>query len=390
MSGALDGITALDLSQTMPGQLVGMTLADNGAQVIKIDPPSRGADRPYPGELVWDRGKKSLTLDLTKRPAQQALHRLVQRADVLIESYAPGVAARLGAGYETLSRLNPRLVYTTITGYGSTGPLANRPGYDALVQARLGIQAEQPLHSAQPAISRSGPIMIGVPVPAIGAFFMAAYATLAALIVREATGQGQHVETSLAQGLIANMTMRYWRTEKGGAAGPNAMVNGKLVPWLPTIFESKDGVWFYTMGTRRFRKEYSDWLGLPMDLQAIPVNVPEEEQYRVYNHMAGRFKERTWAELDKKFAELDCIVLPVQHASAAFEDPQIRHNGYIVEVDDPEFGRVRQGGVPYTMRKTPPKVRGGRARPGQHTDEVLLGAGLSRDEIEALRAAKAV
>jgi crotonobetainyl-CoA:carnitine CoA-transferase CaiB-like acyl-CoA transferase len=187
------------------------------------------------------------------------------------------------------------------------------------------------------------------------------------------------------------MTMRYWRTEKGGGpVGPNSMVNGRLVPWLPTIFESKDGVWFFTMGTRRFRKEYSEWLGLPMDLQAIPVNVSDEEQYRVYNHMARRFKEYSWADLDKKFADLDCIVLPVQHASAAFDDPQIQHNGYIVEVTDPEYGRVRQGGVPYTMRKTPPQVRGGRPRPGEHTEAVLLAAGLPKAEVDALRKAKAV
>ncbi len=390
MGGALEGLRVLDLSNGMAGALMGMMLADNGAEVIKIDPPGGPSHRYLPGDLVWRRGKKSVALDVKSPLGAAALLRLADTADVLVESFRPGVTARQGIDYETAIARNPRLVYTTITGYGSTGPLADRPGYDALVQARIGLQAEQPLHSARPAIDRDGPIMIGIPLPSIGAFFMALYATMAALIARETTGEGQHVETSLFQGVLANMTMKWWRTEQGGPAGPGSMVDGKMIPWLPTIFESKDGVWFFTMGTRRFQKEYAEFLGLPAGYQAIPVDVSHDDQHRLYHHMQERFRQHPWRELEAIFERLDCIVLPVQPASAAFDDPQIQHNGYIVEVDDPVYGRLRQVGVPYSMAETPPAVQGPAPVLGRDTETVLLSAGLSRDEVRALREAQAI
>ena len=390
MSSALEGVRVLDLSHGMAGPLVGMMLADNGAEVVKIDPPGGSRGRYLPGELVWHRGKKSVTLDLKTPKALDALLRLVDRADILVESFRPGATARLGIDYETISARNPRLVYTTITGYGSDGPLADRPGYDALVQARIGLQSEQMFHSARPAVDRDGPVMIGIPLPSIGAFFMALYATMAALIAREITGEGQHVETSLFQGALANMTMKWWRTEAGGPTGPGSMVDGVLNPWLPTIFESQDGVWFFTMGTRRFRDEYAKFLELPDNLQAIPSNVPHEEQHRIYHHMAERFRQYSWAELDEIFERLDCIVLPVQSAEDAFDDAQIEHNGLIVELDDPTYGSLRQVGVPYTMSLTPPAVRGAAPTLGRDTDEVLRGAGLSSEELQVLRSAGAI
>ena len=149
------------------------------------------------------------------------------------------------------------------------------------------------------------------------------------------------------------------------------MVNGKRSPYLPTIFESKDGVWFYNMGTRRFPKEFSEFLGLGDVPQAIRHDVPDDEQFAMYNHMASLYKNKTWAELDEAFERLDCIVLPVQHASGAFDDPQILHNKFIVEVEDPVYGKIKQAGVPYAMSGSPPRVQGPRSLPGADTALVL-------------------
>jgi len=383
MVSALQGVRVLDLSNGMAGELVGMMLSDNGANVIKIDAPGT-TDRYLPGELVWNRGKKSAHLDIKSPKGRAAFLRLVDKADVLIETFKPGTTKRLRIDYATLAKRNKRLVYTTITGYGSKSTLKDRPGYDALIQARIGLMDEQPQHAARPAVKRDGPIMIALPLPSIGAFFMATYATIAALIAREKTGTGQHVESSLFQGMLANMTMRWWRTEKGGALGPGAMVNGKMVPWLPTIFHSKDGIWFYNMGTRRFREDFAKFMELPEAPQAIPPNIPEQQQFAMYEHFQSIYDKYTWAQLDRIFEKLDCIVLPVQHASKTFDDPQVAHNKFIVEVDDPRFGRLREVGVSFTMTRSPAKVQGAAHVPGADTESVLKGAGLSKAEIATL------
>ena len=371
MPSALEGLRVVELTLGMAGPMAGMMLADNGAEVIRVEQPGAQETSYAPGDLVWNRGKKSVVLDLKAKDDRRAFLRLVQTADVLLESFRPGVTQRLGIDYDSLRRDNPALVYTTITGYGSTGPLADRPGYESLVQARLGLQAEQPLHAARPAVERDGPIMIGLPLANIGAFFMALYGTLAALYVRSSTGQGQHVETSLFQGLLANLTMRWWRSERYKPVSPNSMVDGKLMPWLPTIFQSKDGVWFYSMGSRRFPKEYAEALGVPGAKPGIPITLPETQQHALYEEMAAAFKRRTWRELEELFERLDCIALRVQRAEDTFDDEQVRHNGLIVEVADPRFGQLRQVGVPFAMAETPPKVQGPAPTVGQHTDQVL-------------------
>ena len=371
MTSALDGIRVLDLSQGSAGPLAGMILSDNGAEVIRVEPPGGSPHYYEPGYLVWNRGKRSVTLDLKSSQGRENFLRLVETADVLIETFRPGVTKRLGIDYDTLSQRNPGLVYTTITGYGSSGPLANRPGYDALIQAKCGFQLEQPQHSAAPSINRDGPIMIGITLPSMGAYMMALYGSLAALYAREFTGEGQHVETSLFQGMLLNLTMHWWQTEVPFPRSAGSYVNGKRTPYLPTIFESKDGVWFYNMGTRRFPQEFNEFLGLESAPQAIPHGVSDEEQYAMYHHMAAAYRKKTWKELDDAFERLDCIVLPVQPAAAAFDDEQIIHNKYIVEVDDPKYGRLRQVGIPYTLEGCPPRVQGPARRLGEDTDAVL-------------------
>jgi len=371
MPSALHGLRVLDLTHGMAGPLVGMMMADNGAEVIKVDPPG-GPRIAYPaGETAWHRGKKSVHLNLKSKAGLADFLRLADTTDIVLESFRPGVTKRLGIDYARLSRRNPRLVYTSITGYGSTGRLADRPGYEALVQARTGFQSEQPLCEGQPSVKRSGPIMIGVPYVNIGAFFMAIYGTLAALDVRERMGEGQLVETSLFLGAMANYTMNWWGAERYQVHSPGSWVNGERIPWLPTIYESKDGVWFFGMGTRRFKDEFAKLLDLKEGYMNVPLDVPIARQREIYWELCEAYKKKTWKELEDIFTKTDCIWLPVQKSEEAFADDQIQHNKFIVEVNDPRYGKIRQVGVPFTMRKTPPKVQGPAPLPGQHTANVL-------------------
>ena len=221
MAGSLSGLKVLDLSWGIAGPMTGMLLADHGADVTRVERP---AGDPFPdllGYHVWHRGKKNAVFNLKDVDERALFLRLAADADVLIESFSPGVTERLGIDFATLSRLNPRLIYCSITGYGEGTPDQDRVGYDALVAARSGLQYEQrgwpegavnhmlgrddpfadveiPRDNVQGA-DRDGPLFVASPWPSLGAFFSASLGIAAALYVRERTGQGQKVSTSLQQ-----------------------------------------------------------------------------------------------------------------------------------------------------------------------------------------------
>src|SRR5688572_28315252 len=225
MAGVYDKLKVLDLSWGIAGPMTAMLLGDNGADVTKIEPPGGDPHRGQLGYKVWQRGKKSAILDLKNADDKKAFLALASRADVLVESFAPGVTDRLGIDFKTLSAANPRLIYCSITGYGRDNALSNRPAYDALVQARTGLMFEQrgwadgalnhmngqpdpypdleiPSDWVQGA-DRPGPLLVASHWPSLGAFFNASLGIAAALRAREITGKGQMVETSLLQGCLA-------------------------------------------------------------------------------------------------------------------------------------------------------------------------------------------
>ena len=220
MTSVLDGIRVLDLSWGIAGPITGMLLSDHGADVIKIEPPGGDPWRGTPGYDVWLRGRRSAELDLHSDADRDAFSALVDRADVVLETFGPGTAARLGVDADTLLARNPRLVHCTISAYGPHRGLQDRPGYDALVAARLGLLHEQRGHlggrigdepflpelevpeGMAPGAPREGPIFTYTPWPSMCAAFLATTGVSAALYAREQTGRGQHVETSLLQAQI--------------------------------------------------------------------------------------------------------------------------------------------------------------------------------------------
>jgi crotonobetainyl-CoA:carnitine CoA-transferase CaiB-like acyl-CoA transferase len=261
MAGALEGIRVLDLSWGIAGPMTAMLLADHGAQVTKIEPPGGDPFRAQLGYRVWQRGKKSAVLDLKDRQDLKSFLALAAHADVLVESFSPGVTDRLGIDYATLSTVNPRLVYCSITGYGRGNRHSGRHGYDALVAARAGLQWEQrgwpegainhmsgvedpfaeveiPYEWLQGA-PRPGPLYPTSSWPSLGAFFAATTAVSAALRAREITGRGQWVETSLLQGAFACGSGVWQRAEKIDAPMFNSWIPGSRSP--KGHFECADG-----------------------------------------------------------------------------------------------------------------------------------------------------
>src|SRR5215510_4821999 len=211
MAGALDGIRILDLSWGIAGPLGVLLLAEQGADVIKVEPPGGDPFRVYDGYKVWTRSRRSVTCDLKSDAGVAAFRKLAATADVLVESFRPGVMDRLGVGYDALHAELPRLVYCSVPAYPPGHRLAHRPGYDALVQASSGEQWEQPGW-------RPGPVFLHMPMPSMGSIFLVPSGILAALLSRERTGRGQQVSTSLLQGAFLYTTQIWQHIEKANAA----------------------------------------------------------------------------------------------------------------------------------------------------------------------------
>src|SRR5450432_2682289 len=240
MPGALDGVRVLDLSWGIAGPLGTLLLAEQGADVIKVEPPGGDPFRDYSGYAVWNRSRRSVTVDLKQAAGVEAFRKLAAEADVIVETFRPGVMDRLGIGYETISKLNPRLVYCSCPAYPEGHRLAQSPGYDALVQASSGQQWEQPGW-------RLGPIFLHLPMPSMAAMFLVPSGILAALIAREETGRGQHVRTSLLQGAFL-YTTQIW-THAEAAPGDFWSIMGKSYPagsHQEMIFEVADDDWIHT------------------------------------------------------------------------------------------------------------------------------------------------
>jgi crotonobetainyl-CoA:carnitine CoA-transferase CaiB-like acyl-CoA transferase len=375
VSGVLEELRVLDLARGLAGSLAGVYLSDQGAEVIKVEPPGGDPTRALSASHVWNRGKKSVILDLKDVDGKGQFEQLAATADVLLESFRPGTMDRLGLGYETLAAINPRLIYCSITGYGRRGPSRDRPAYDALVQARLGMHFEQPSYRKHPDGSYvDGPVFLYVPLPSYGAMLLAGTGIAAALHAREVTGAGQWVETSLAQGALMWASQIRYRAEHEPANFATVPYHGR-----GTVYECADGNWVHLMTVRNSDQVLYDLLDVAPEGRNQPgerLSVDERNRRRVYLETAFRRLPR-----DQALALLQPAgvpVVPVQPAWDAYSTPQLVHNGMVVEVDDPDEGPIRMIGIPYWLEKTPSSVQGPAPRPGQDTDEVLAGLGAMR------------
>jgi crotonobetainyl-CoA:carnitine CoA-transferase CaiB-like acyl-CoA transferase len=366
VAGALNGVRILDLTWGIAGPMGVLLLAEQGADVVKVEPPGGDPFRSMPGYRVWNRSRRSVTIDLKSPEGRELFLRLLDDVDVLAESFRPGVMQRLGLGYDDLADRFPRLVYCSIPGYPSASRHAGRPGYDALVQARSGLQYEQPGW-------RGGPVFCHMPVPSMATFLLAAIGIATALCAREQTGRGQHVETSLYQGVLAYTTMLWQEAEHGGASFHQMM--GKTNPpgvHQTSLYECAKGEWIHaaTMNGRIPTRTQEEILGLVVDPASVWTMTPPE-RLELDQRTREAFRKRVRDELVDDFHAAGLGAEPVLTMAEAFAHPQLIANGMVVTVDDPELGPTTQVGVPITLRATPGAVKGPQPRPGEHNAEVL-------------------
>ncbi|NKF20904.1 CaiB/BaiF CoA transferase family protein [Solimonas marina] len=409
MAGVLDKLKVLDLTSGVAGPMTTMLLGDNGADVIKIEPPGGDPARHEPGPqqlgyTVWQRGKRSACLDLTKADDRDVLLALARSADILVESCAPGEAAKLGLDYASLSKLNPRLIVCSITGYGRDNPHSGRPAIDALVQARTGLMFEQrgwpegalnhmngepdpfpdleiPPEWVQGA-AREGPLFVASQWPSLGAFFNASLGIAAALRAREITGRGQWVETSLLQGALAGAAGVWQRAEKIDVPGFDTWIlNSKS---SKGHFQAKDGHWLHNwVPNPRFilQAAQGDTLNASPDLTV--QNDPDRfgtgpEEILVMSHYqpilaeaVAKFPVQDWIEAA---ATAEMTMQPVRSIEASLADPAFLADGCVTEMNDPGLGTIRTVGNAFNMSATPGKPGAPAVAPGANTDEVKAEA----------------
>lgn len=404
MAGVLAGLKVLDLSWGVAGPMTTMQMADHGAEVTKIEPPGGDPFRNQLGYKVWQRGKRSAILDLKDAADKDAFLALVKTADVLVESYTPGVTERLGIDYASCKAINPRLVYCSITGYGRGTPLEQRPAYDALVAARTGLHWEQrgcpegalnrmagrpdpyedfdvPAEWRQGA-ERDGPLFPASYWPSLGAFYSASVGINAALRARETTGRGQWVETSLLQGAMQGGGWVWMRAENIDFPGFDSWILNSKSP--KGHYEASDGKWIHNwVPNPRFiiQASENEELNANPDLKAKDDpdrfgTGPEEifvlcEYQPQLMERVKKFPADQWVDAA---ARAQMTMQAVRSTEESLADPLFLKDGCVAEVNDPELGTIRQLGLSYKMSANPTQVGAAPVSPGANTDEVKAEA----------------
>jgi crotonobetainyl-CoA:carnitine CoA-transferase CaiB-like acyl-CoA transferase len=387
----LEHLKILDLSRLLPGPYCTLLFADLGADVIKVEEPGKGdyirwmppmAGDVSSGHLALNRGKRSMTLNLKHPDGVATMKRLARTADVVLESFRPGVMDRLGVGYDALSKENERLVFCALTGYGQDGPYNMRAGHDINYLGYSGVLD---------IIGERGgpPVVPGVQIADVGGGgLMAAVGILAALSERDRTGHGRFVDISMLDGAMSWLQMHaqaYAITGVLPARGTMRLSGG---PACYRIYRTGDGK-YVTVGALepQFWAALCDTLGVPDMIEQ--QFAPEEEQEVMHKRLEEIFLQRSRDEWVAELAHLDTCFGPVNDIGEAFEDPQVRARGMVQEVPSP-LGPMPALGNPLKLvgDEIPP------ARPapglGEHTDDVLREAGLTADEIAGLRSVGAV
>jgi crotonobetainyl-CoA:carnitine CoA-transferase CaiB-like acyl-CoA transferase len=393
-TGPLKDLKVIDLSHIMAGPACSMLLADMGADVVKVERIPQGDDSrrmvpPTIGDesaafLIMNRNKRDIGLDLRAEAGRKVLSRLLKNADVLIENFRRGAMEQMGFGYDAVHALNPKLIYCSISGFGRTGPYADRGGFDLVAQGMSGLMSitgEGPGHP---------PVKIGAPVTDITAGILACLGILAALHSRESTGQGQMVDTSLFE---AGIIHTYWHSAMcfatGRAPGPMGSAHPLNAPYQ--AFPTSDG--WITVGAAN----QVNWLRLVEALDAPELRPKLDGDPRFLTNadrmrnlealtatLTPLFKRRTSAEWLRRLEQAGVPAGPVLEIGQMHADPQAIAREMVVETVHPTAGRVKAIGLPIKFSNTPGGVR--RAAPlfGQHTREVLRENGFSDSEIEQL------
>lgn len=402
MTGALSHLRVLDLSRVLAGPWASQILADLGAEVIKVEQPGQGDDTrawgpPYLKDpdgrdttesayfLSTNRGKKSVTIDITRAAGQALIRQLAAQADILLENFKVGGLAKYGLDYESLKAINPRLIYCSITGFGQTGPYKDRPGYDFMIQGMGGLMS---VTGEQDDLPGGGPQKVGVALADVLTGLYATVAVLAALAHRDQSGVGQSIDLALFDvqlACLANQASNYLISgvppRRLGNAHPN------IVPYQ--VFATADGYIILAVGNDRQFARFCELAGRPelatderFATNAVRVHNRETLAPIVQDLMIQRGSQAWLDALEQ--AGIPCG--PINALDQVFADPQIQHRGMRVELPHPLAGVVPLTASPLRLSATPVRYQGPPPTLGQHTDEVLgERLGLNAADIDALR-----
>jgi formyl-CoA transferase len=407
MSGPLSHIKVLDLSRVLAGPWCGQNLADLGAEVIKVERPGKGDDsRGYAPPYLKDengndtkegayfcaanRGKKSITVNLSKPEGQQLVRELAQQCDVLIENYKVGDLARYGLGYDDLSKLNPGLIYCSVTGFGQTGPYKDRPGYDFMAQGMGGLMS---ITGESDDVPGGGAQRVGIPIIDMTTGMYATIAICAAIANRAVTGKGQWIDVALLDSCVAflaNQAMNYFATGESPSRIGNAHPN--IVPYQ--TFKTRNGAIILACGNDNLFNKFCEAAGCT-DLLKNPIFATNADRVknrvevtRILNEI---FLKRSTAEWVQLLDDAGVANGPINTIKEVFEEPQVIARGLKIELPHAAAGKVplvaspmRFSGTPLKHEIPPPTV-------GQHTDEILRRVLKKSDaDIAALKSAGAL
>ena len=385
MTDALQGTTVVEVAGTTAGSFCTMVLACMGAEVLKVEAPGP-AERPPVGAYL-DRNKKSLGLDLNGVAGQEILHRLAAVADVLVESQRPGAMLQLNADYATLSRLNPRLVYCSLSGYGQTGPYRDLPGSDLTYLSTSGVL------DLIGEVGRPPAVPLNLIADYGGAAMHGAAGILMALYARGSTGRGQHVDVSHLDAALSML---------GASPLMEPFFDGGVTPRrgqgpysgryaFYTTYEAQDGrllsvgssePWLWrNLCEALGRPDLSDYYRRPEHL----TRPPTAEEARVREELQGVFRQRSRAEWLAYLDDKNVCVGAVNDLSEVFEDPQVRHRDMLVHHEDGQGNLARQVGMGIKLSDTPGRIRRPAPQTGQHTREILSSLGYGEEDVKSLR-----
>ena len=407
MAGALSHVRVLDLSRVLAAPVASQNLADLGAEVIKIERPGTGDDTrgwgpPYLKDrdgrdtsdsiyfLCANRGKKSVTVDIGKPAGQELVRRLAAKSDILLENYKTGALKRYGLDYASLKAVNPRLIYCSVTGFGQTGPYAERPGYDPVMQAMGGLMSVTGEPDGAPG---GGPLRAGVAVTDLMTAAYATIAMLAALAHRDVSGVGQHIDLALLDVQVfnlANVGLNFLHTGKVPTRHGNTHVN--VVP--SQAFRCKGGLMMIAAGNDMQFRRLCEALGRPewADDPRFAVNAARfANRAALVALIEAITTQRTAAEWVAVIDAAGVPCGPVNDVGEVFADPQVRHRGMRVEVAHPVAGPIPLIANPINLSETPIDYRAAPPLLGQHTREILRDLlAMTDGDIDALAREKIV